>query len=234
MTVRRSINQSSGLYCSSSGFPPAGSVPGNHFVKNQMQQPNCRANTIAFDAPLGSLSPTPNAARVEYGFEVVAVLLRGSNPNACTEGQLTQEDTVVDSQPPFVNGPVINAPGVISLARGPGQPPEVAPTEAVGKPVPNINPTDWGGDDYTTVGDVKVHELKNPPIIRWVDLPGATVGAVTVSLVSTRRFISYVIGTANQPTCWCKFEIIQRYDVAGAKVTAPPANRTDGFRCTLN
>lgn len=252
MTVRRVANTMSGVYCSNSGLPtssphcvaatpppgPAGPpVPGP-----AAPIPPCTGTETAFQCPLGSLTPKPNATppitRFVFGFEIVADLVPGPavNPALCTEGQVLRSSTLVNATPPPLDNPAVQntpAPGVpIVLPRQPGSvPPQLTfNTVAAGQPVPQMTAANWGSDGYTEPQVYKVHEQTK---IRWLDLPGTIAVAPVTSLLDETEFVSFVIGRQNAGTCWCQFRIQHRYDVATGAVSGPGARLIDGLNCKV-
>ena len=212
MVVRKTAGQQSGIYCWPNGVV-ANPLQHKAVIANPLAA-NCPAGTTAYANALGQLIPTPpnNIQSFGFGFEIVASLVRGSTPQLCDEGQFARGEVrgagVIAVNPGVRNTPV----GAKNLPRPGGNPPYVANPVAQGQPYPHLrgqrNPQDlWGPDNYTTVNPYKRYDPANT--IRWTDQPVLPIPAPPLNnVIDDSEFISYVLGTQGQPSCWCQFRAL--------------------------
>jgi hypothetical protein len=94
----------------------------------------------------------------------------------------------------------------------------------------------YGSDSYTKPSDWKVRTARR---IRWGDGPGFRNIPVNgpLGLVASQQdeFVSFVLGTAGQPSCWCRFRIQQavvRLPFFGNVLLPARPQIVDGLNCT--
>ena len=216
----------SGIYCS----PKDGGAPtlrGCVEVPAPPAGEGCPVGSTAFQCSTGPLDPIEGAITFAWNFEVAVKLTENTNaPSRCEEGQfaqitVTRDGQVVESIATTVP-PQIPAGGVLNL---PGRNFNVVGGEGV--PIPMFGQPQLGADDYSKERDFKRHL---PRAIRWFDSPKVpTIPSRPASYQA--RFLTFVRGTGNKPTCWCYFELNHSWAANGPRTGPAQVVRLDGLNC---
>jgi hypothetical protein len=169
--------------------------------------------TYAYDCQLGvnSKKYTNVKPYQKTGFLSAATMTAGSTVTQCETGQLLQE-TIMSSLP--VTQPKINPTSITGAQTIAGKP--IFVDNDPMNPFPQIGATSgtaqkYGGDDYANYMATDVLFAYNtsvtPNTLSWWDNPDQSKDAQSEKAEWQFRFISFVMGSAGQPSCACAFDI---------------------------
>jgi hypothetical protein len=166
--------------------------------------------TYAYECRLGVNSQKLGNVKPyqKTGFQPVATLTGSSIPSDCTMGQVLQENITSGGAPePNPNIIPTSLSGVSSLA---GHTVDIDNSSANRFPAVGAtkasNPF-FGGDNYASLTAADVLISVTPTTISWWDNPDQSKDSQSEVATWKFRFISFVNGSASQPSCSCAFTI---------------------------
>lgn len=168
------------------------------------------------------------------GFQPVATLTGSSIASQCTMGQVLQEDItsggVTEPNPPIIP---TSLSGVVSLA---GHTVEIDNSSANSFPAVGAtqatNPF-FGGDNYASLAATDVLISETPTTISWWDNPDQSKDSQSEVATWKFRFLSFVNGSASQPSCACAFTIDVDWNGKNAPTTTWTKDAALSTNCTF-
>jgi len=198
----------------------------------------CPPGQVPYRMPLGQgVLTVEGVPTIGWGFEANVALSDNTNDaTRCSQGQYGRGDELVDnaliaSFASFKDGEGAAQPpsGQQTLPGGSGGAGGFGFTAVgAGENYPPFGGPKYGPDDYHKPKSTKRHE---PGTFRWFDQP--QLGAENaVALEHKWDFIAFVRGSkGNNSTCWCRFQISQKWTQAGGLAGTNKIEIIDGQHC---
>lgn len=187
----------------------------------------CPANHVPFNCPLGQRIPGVNQPYLTYSYEVKADLTANTNDiTQCPEGQYARATVKLNGfLLPLAAVKIPPPAGAQTLPNGGGAAPFRFTAVGKGNSYPPFAGPKYGSNDRAAPSGGKRHL---PTTIRWMDIVGYTITPNANSFERKYETIAFVRGN---PTCWCRFKMIQNWTRANG---AAPGNKIEilaGLNC---